>query len=185
MTIDQIVANCHGRLSAEHRPDFRVEPGEPGWRVFDCDKPLLHAMTTALDIWSFSPFEPDQFATPPRQSSVIDVHTARNTWMNLGLQGWPAAWRARGASSLEWQWSTQGPELEACITADHDGGERAEWIFRVIYDPSWGRYRYTWDIHARMLTRNGWEPFNMMLAAITPLSGAAGRTPSPPTLMAG
>ena len=51
---------------------------------FDGQKAASHAMPTAMDIWSFSPFEPDEMANKTRKSRVLDVHTVHNTWIGSG-----------------------------------------------------------------------------------------------------
>ena len=98
MLFEQIIENCKGLAPKPHRPAFRIEPTEPGWTIFDGQKALAHAMPTAMDIWSFSPFEPDERANKTRTSRVQDVHTVHNTWVNFAVFGWPRAWAAAWSS---------------------------------------------------------------------------------------
>ena len=41
---------------------------------------------TNLDIWAFSPFEPDEMANPEPPGKVVDLHTVHNTFLNFGMQ---------------------------------------------------------------------------------------------------
>jgi len=96
---------------------------------------------------------------------VLDVHTVHNTWVNLGGQGWPQKWlAAMAAGGFKWEWPKQsGSQLEGVATLSGPDGEQGRWTMRVVYDESWGRYRYTWEIEARRLEPTGFEPFNMLV----------------------
>lgn len=119
-------------------------------------------MPLALDIWSFSPFEPDEMANPDGPGKVVDLHTARNTFLNFGMQGWPKHWNPE---DLRWNWEMdQGSELIANITLSAREGETGCWRLRVSYDPAWGRYRYQVTIDARKMDPDGFEGFNLMAA---------------------
>ena len=163
MLFEPVVESCKGSAPKAHAPAFRLEPAEQGWKIFDGEKAALHVTTTMADIWSFSPFEPDEMANKTRTSRVIDVHTVHNTFVNLGFQGWPAS--AGGQSWMNWDWrKSSGSELEALASLEGPDGEWGHWLFNVRYDETWGRYRYTWDVEVRTVGREGMELFNMMLA---------------------
>ncbi len=165
MTFEQFVDNCKGPEPRPHKPAFRMESVEPGWRIFDGDRAIAHVMPTAVDIWSFSPFEPEIMANKKRETKVLDVHTVHNTWINLGGQGWPQKWlAAMAAGGFKWEWTkTSGAQIEGVATLSGPDGEQGTWRMRVVYDESWGRYRYTWEIEAKRLEPTGLEPFNMLV----------------------
>lgn len=150
-----------------HRPTFRIEADGRDWRLYDGDHALARFMPLALDIWSFSPFAPDTMANVEPPGKVVDLHTVHNSFVNLGVQGWPKAWLARaGADELvQWTWpKASGAALEAVATVPGPDGESGEWRFHVRYDAAWGCYRYSCDVHVRKMEPEGFEGFNLMMA---------------------
>jgi hypothetical protein len=66
---------------------------------------------------------------------------------------------------VKWSWlKKSGRELIARLTASFPDDESCQWLLRVRYDPTWGRYRYTWDIAARTRAPDSMEGFNLMMA---------------------
>jgi len=168
MTIDDILKSLEQPEAKPYTPDFAVREDPRGWRLFDGDTALAVFMPSALDIWSFSPFEPPEMANLEEPGQVVDLHTVHNTYLNLGLQGWPEEW-LEGASDpqslLNWQWrQKEGPAVEALVSGEFPQGERCQWRVTVRYDPAWARYRYAIDINARRRSADGLEALNMMLA---------------------
>jgi len=153
--------------SKPYQPNFHIEIDRLGWRIFDDKKSLGLLGPMNADIWSFSPFEPDEMAniTPP--GKVVDLHTVHNTVMGLGVQIWPKHWLEQGTLEervkIDWI-KHSGSELLARITALFADGESGEWLVRICYDPVWGRYRYTWDISVRKYDSDAMEGFNLMAA---------------------
>ena len=43
-----------------HTPLFRIQAEGENWRLFDGDRALALFRPNHLDIWAFSPFEPDE-----------------------------------------------------------------------------------------------------------------------------
>ena len=164
----QILESMEEDSSRQHSPKFRVVREARGWRMCDGDRDIGFCYPTFFDIWSFSPFEPPEIANPESVGKVVDLHTLHNTMINLAPHGWPGHWKAGGMQPdqcVTWDWVCDSEELlEAKITATFAQGERIQWVFRVRYDPTWARYRYTFDIDAWRLSADGMEPLNMMLA---------------------
>ena len=161
-TFDSILSSFNRSSVHSHQPSFRLEREGTNWQVFDGQKHLACFMPQTLDIWSFSPFEQDEMANLERPVKVVDVHTAHNTCINFGMQGWPAHWNPE---ELCWNWEKDaGAELVANITLSARDGETGSWRLRVSYDPAWERYRYQITIDARKMDPDGFEGFNLMAA---------------------
>ena len=76
-------------------------------------------MPLALDIWSFSPFEPDEMANVKPPGKVVDLHTMHNTVVNFGVAGWSRHWLLQGdpLEMVKWTWlKKSGRELVARIS---------------------------------------------------------------------
>ena len=148
--------------SCLHQPCFRAEAAGANWLIFDGNKPLACFMPLALDIWSFSPFEPDEMVNREAPDKVVDLYTVHNTFLNFGMSGWPKHWNQ---TDLRWDWEQdEGTELIANITLSAREGETCCWRMRISYDPAWGRYRYHVAINARKMDPDGFEGFNLMAA---------------------
>lgn len=164
---EEIMESFALNKSKPHQPKFHVEPDRLGWRIFDGEKALALFTPMWFDIWSFSPFEPDEMANVEPPVNVVDLHTVHNTYINLGMQTWPPHWHKQGdfenRVKLDWL-KKSGEELVARITAEFADGESGEWLVRVSYDPAWGRYRYTWEIDVRKYGADSMEAFNLMTA---------------------
>lgn len=89
---DRIVSSFRRRKPKPHTPRFRIAKDRLGWRVFDGEKAIAMFMPLAFDIWSFSPFEPDETVNIEPPGKVVDLHTVHNTFINLGTCGWPKHW---------------------------------------------------------------------------------------------
>ena len=161
-TFDRISESLCRIAPQPYQPSFRLEADGDQWRVFDGDRALARFYPLFLDIWAFSPFEPDEIANPEPPGKVVDLHTVHNTFLNFGMQGWPRHWNP---AELRWNWEKDGgDELVATITLSAQEGETACWRLRVSYDPAWGRYRYQVRIDARKMDPEGFEGFNLMTA---------------------
>ena len=162
MYLDNILDSLCRTAPRTHIPAFRLQAEGENWRVFDGDRALALFRPTNLDIWAFSPFEPDEIANAEPPGKVVDLHTVHNSYINFGSSGWPRHW---GGRPLVWKWvRPSGLELEAEITVTGPDGEECVWRLTVAYDPAWARYRYRVVIAARKLDPAGFEAFNMMLA---------------------
>jgi len=164
---DQILKSFVLKKRKSHQPHFRVKKESTGWRIFDGEKAIAFFHLLWFDIWSFSPFESDEIGNAENLSKTVDLHTIRNTTINLGMQGWPCHWLEQGAPEkhVKATWvKKSGTELSLRLTATFDHGESGEWLLKVHYDPSWGRYRYTWEIDVRKYGMEGMEGFNLMTA---------------------
>ncbi|MFA6292235.1 MAG: hypothetical protein WC637_10660 [Victivallales bacterium] len=162
MYFEKIMNSMRRETARTHAPAFRIEADAANWRIFDGDRQLACFMPLALDIWAFSPFEPDVIANPDPPGKVVDLHTVHNTFLNFGMQGWPKHWNP---ADLRWSWEKDmGEELIAKITLSAKEGETACWRLKVSYDPSWGRYRYQFAIDARKMDSDAVEGFNLMTA---------------------
>ncbi|MCE9613909.1 MAG: hypothetical protein K8T26_06500 [Lentisphaerae bacterium] len=170
MTTYDTISNAMQRPAVQpHQPAFHLERDGVNWTLHDGARALASFMPHALDIWSFSPFEPEEAANPDGPGHVVDLHTVRNTFLNFGTAGWPGHWNA---ADLRWQWEqASGDAVVASVTLDARDGETCRWLFTVRYDASWGRYRYRFQIAARKLDPAGFEGFNLMTA------GALGARP--------
>jgi hypothetical protein len=145
-----------------HKPRFSVKRYRDGWHVLDAGKAIAFVNASFLDIWSFSPFEPDEIANTDVPGKVVDLHTVHNTFLNFGAQTWPRHW---AGCVLDWRWQLdEGPELAALIALAGPGGETCAWRFTIAYDPAWARYRFRFHIHARKREPDGFECFNLMTA---------------------
>ncbi len=143
-------------------PAFRIAREGEDVRLFDGDRALALFRQTNLDIWAFSPFEPDVMANPEPPGKVVDLHTVHNTYLNFGAHAWPAHWNG---CALSWRWEREsGETLVAVVALDAPEGERCRWRITVSYDPAQGRYRYQVAVDARKRDPAGFESFNMMLA---------------------
>ena len=150
-----------------HTPQFHIRQEGGNWRIFDGDKAIALFGQHHLDIWSFSPFEPDEMANVKPPGKVVDLHTMHNTVINFGTQGWPKHWLLQGELDdlVKWTWlKKSGRELVARISVDLADKESGHWLLRVWYDPAWGRYRYSCDIEVRKLDPGLMEAFNLMTA---------------------
>jgi len=168
MTTEDILRSFERPEPKPYTPDFAIREEARGWRLFDHDTALGLFMPSAFDIWSFSPFEPPEMANLEEPGKVVDLHTVHNTFLNLGLHGWPVEW-SEGVGDkrklLNWQWLRgEGSEVEALVSGEFPDGERCQWRVTVRYDSTWARYRYFIDIDARKRSADGLEPLNMMLA---------------------
>ncbi|HEY3332488.1 MAG TPA: hypothetical protein VGK19_20835 [Capsulimonadaceae bacterium] len=159
---DQILQSLHRVSPIHYKPSFRVVSDADTWRIFDADRQLGLFRKLSLDIWAFSPFEPDEIANCGPQGSVIDLHTARNTFLNFGMQGWPLHW---SADNVRWEWQqTAGDELIAVVSLNAREGETCAWRITVSYDAGRGSYIYAVSVSARKMDPAGFEGFNMMTA---------------------
>ncbi|MEI6424685.1 MAG: hypothetical protein WCP55_20885, partial [Lentisphaerota bacterium] len=143
------------KLDKPHQyiPDFHLELEGDGWRVFDGDRAMARFYPQFLDIWAFSPFEPDEIANPEPPGKVVDLHTVHNTFLNFGMQEWPKHW---AGLPLTWTWmKTSGSELEALVSLATPEGETCQWRLTLVYDPAWGRYRYQFAVDARKMDHDG------------------------------
>ncbi len=150
----------------EHAPQFHIQEDPLGWLILDGNRALgrIHSETHVFDLWAFSPFEADVGANNAsfETSRTRDIHTMRNTLINLGKSGWPRSWHKQ-KTALEWTWlKKRGAELRVRVAGAFDRGEGASWILRVDYDPTGARYRYIWDIEAWTLDPDEFEGFNLM-----------------------
>ena len=162
MYFEKIMNSMRVDTVRSHTPSFRLEAEGANWRVFDGDRALALFYPLFLDIWSFSPFEPNEISNPEPPGKVVDLHTVHNTFLNFGMQGWPKHWKP---ADLRWEWEkSRGTELVANIKLSAKEGESACWRLRVSYDPAWGRYRYQITIDARKMDPDGFEGFNLMTA---------------------
>jgi len=159
---EKILSSLRREKPQPHAPAFRIEAEGEDWRVFDGDRALAVFRQTNLDIWAFSPFEPDEIANADPPGTVVDLHTAHNTYLNFGAHAWPEHWKS---ADLCWNWQRdRGDELIADVTVTAREGENCRWRLSVSYDPTWGRYRYRIAIDARKRDPDGFECFNMMTA---------------------
>ena len=160
MHFETIVDSLRRAAPRPHSPAFRIQAEGENWRIFDGDRALALFRRTNLDIWAFSPFEPDEIANPEPPGKVVDLHTVHNTYINFGI--YPRQWHGR---SMVWNWlRTAGIELEAGIRLSGPDDENCAWRLTVAYDPVRAGYRYRVSIAARKLDPAGFEPFNMMTA---------------------
>jgi hypothetical protein len=164
---DKIMASFRKPQSRNYRPRFSIKRKKKCTRIFDQGKAIACFYNTFMDIWSFSPFEPDEIANPEPPGKVIDLHTLHNTSLNLGTQGWPAHWlsdRTEG-ELVKWNWkSKEGKHLEVHINFKGIEDEKCCWVLTVSYDPAWARYRYRIVINARKRDPDGFESLNLMTA---------------------
>ncbi len=161
----QILESLKRRRQKPHRLRLRLEPDGTNWRVFDGSRQIALFMPLMLDIWSFSPFEPDELANVEPPGKVVDIHTLRNTAINFGFQGWPPHWLANGGAEhlVKWTWlKKSGAELRARIEVKGPDGESGVWLLGVDYDPARGCYRYTCNVHVRKQDPDPMEGFNLM-----------------------
>lgn len=164
---DRMLASFKLSRPRSHTPQFRIRPEGRNWRIFDGDKAIALFAPHHLDIWSFSPFEPDEMANVEPPGRVVDLHTMHNTVINFGTQTWPKHWLAQGDLDqlVKWTWlKKSGSELVARISVNLADGESGHWLLRVKYDLAWGRYRYTCDVDVRKLDPGLMEVFNLMTA---------------------
>ena len=165
---EMILKSFERPRSKPYVPRFRVERDERGWRVYDGAHSIALFMPIVLDIWSFSPFEPDVLFNVEPPGKVVDLYTVHNTFVNLGAHAWPRHWldQTRDVQRhVKWSWPRKsGRELVAHVDGAFADGERIRWVIRVRYDARWARYRYTIDLEARKLMPAGFEPLNMMMA---------------------
>jgi hypothetical protein len=164
---DQMLASFKRSRPKPYTPRFHIRREGKDWRIFDGDRAIALFMPHLLDIWSFSPFEPDEMANVDPPGKVVDLHTMHNTVINFGAGDWPAHWLTQGKIDdlLKWTWlKKRGPELVVRISVDVADGESARWLLRIRYDAAWGRYRYTWDIDVRKFDSDFMEAFNLMTA---------------------
>ncbi len=168
MEYQRIMDSFRKKTPAGHRPEFRIRKDRLGWMIADGGKDIAVFMPMALDIWSFSPFEPDEKANENPPLKVVDLHTVHNTFINFGMQGWPRHWHKAYPDlekAIKWKWKKSGgAELEAEVRFDGPEGEFGVWNIRLIYDPQWARYRYLVEVHARKMDNDGMEGFNLMTA---------------------
>ena len=118
---DQILTSFKRSSPKPYTPHFRIVSEQNDWLIFDGEKQIARFMPLALDIWSFSPFEPDEMANVEPPGKVVDLHTVHNTVVNFGTQTWPRHWLAQGdvEQHLKWTWlKKSGPELVARISVD-------------------------------------------------------------------
>lgn len=161
-TFDRILARLSKAEPSAYQPSFHLEADGANWRVFDGDRALALFYPQFLDIWAFSPFEPDEIANPEPPGKVVDLHTVHNTFLNFGMQEWPKQW---AGLPCVWNWlKTAGSELDAEVALAGPEGESCRWRVRVDYDSERAAYRYRVAVHARKLDPEGFEPFNLMLA---------------------
>ena len=160
MYLETILNSLRRAAPRPYTPAFHVEAEGEDWRIFDGKRALALFRQTNLDIWAYSPFEPDEMANVEPPGKVVDLHTVHHTYSNFGFP--PRHW---GGKPLDWTWlRTTGPELEARIATNGPDGENCVWRLTVAYDPARARYCYRFSIAARKLDPQGFEPFNMMLA---------------------
>lgn len=160
MHLDTLLASLRRVEPTPHIPDFRLSRELDSWRVYDGARALALCRPSSLDIWAFSPFDPDEMANPEPPGDVVDIHTVHNTYINFGYQTWPTHWHG---SALIWNWlRVAGPELEAEITLSAPHGEYSRWRLTIGYDATQARYRYQVAIAARKKTPDGFEAFNLM-----------------------
>ncbi len=153
-----------------YTPRFHVERDPLGWRLFDGGSAvglIFNRGWLAFDLWSFSPFEPPVRGQAQSPGRVTDLHTMRNTVMNLPICA--ASELVAGVSDpfcrLKSKWiSSRGSKLDLEISGEFEKGQRATYHFRVAYDPRWARYRFFFDVDVWKLTYEGIEPINMMMA---------------------
>lgn len=163
MYIEKITESFKKETPVEYTPVFSIKQEGNSWRIFDGDKDIALFMKCALDIWSLSPFEPDEKSNEKPPGKIVDLHTVHNTFINFGTQGWPKHWP--GENAIQWKWlQDQGEKLEVEISVEGPEGEYGKWNLSVIYDPDWGRYRYLCNIDVRKMDPDRMEAFNLMTA---------------------
>lgn len=168
MSYQKIMESFRKKSPARHAPDFSVAKEKNGWRIRDGGSDIALFMPMALDIWSFSPFEPDEKANIRPPLKVVDLHTVHNTFINFGFQGWPQHWLKAHPDiekAMKWKWKkAKGRELEAEVRFDAPEGEFGTWDLKLVYDPQWARYRYLVEVRVRKMDNDGMEGFNLMTA---------------------
>lgn len=168
--MNRIIARFERKTAKPYTPRFRVERELMGWRLFDGAREIgfvLNRGWHAFDLWSFSPFAPPIEPYVRSDSRVMDLHTMRNTALNLPFDR--AGELIEGVTDpfgrLRENWvSGKGAALDLEIAGTFDRGQRAVCHFRVVYDPRWARYRFFLDVDVWKLTYEGFEPINMMMA---------------------
>lgn len=151
-------------------PEFRVEREPKGWRIFDRGNAIGFFGNSGwifFDLWKFSPFELPIFANETPPGKVVDIHTLHNTVMNmpLGQAGDLLHGAGDPMACLQYRWTQErGAELALEFSGTFNHGQRIRYLFRALYDPAWGRYRYFFDSDAWKLSPAGFEPINMMMA---------------------
>jgi len=165
---DRIVDSFGKAAARPYVPQFSVQDTRRGLKIFDKGREIAFLLTDgcyALDLWSFSPFEPDVYANAEMHPYVWDLHTCRNSWVNLPyhlaedlLEG-----VADPSACMELSVAATGPELRFLIRGRFQEGQRLEYEIALRYAPEWGRYRCFVSADAWKLSQAGFEPINFMM----------------------
>ena len=148
---------------------FSVRPAKHGFDLWEDGHQIGYFNTSGwffLDLWSFSPHEPPVYANRHMNPQVRDIHSCRNT--NLNLPFTSGRGLVEGVDDpfarmqLEWL-SDSGSELRWRISGEFLRGQRIVYDWRIAYDPSWGRFRVWLDADAWTLRPEGFEPINLMV----------------------
>ncbi|MCC6581083.1 MAG: hypothetical protein IT440_11645 [Phycisphaeraceae bacterium] len=153
--------------SRPYSPDFHVKTQKDGFLLLDGPRELARFYPTCMDIWAFGPFEPDILFNPQSPDHVVDLHTLRNTTVNLGTQIWPRHWLSvpSAMDQLRWTWLVDhGAKLVAQVDMPGPEGESGQWIITLDYDPARGQYRWRLEVSVRKLDPAPMEFFNLMMA---------------------
>ena len=166
---DRIVDSLQAPEERPYTPQFRVTAEPRGFRVFDGDRAIGLLWTRgsfALDLWGLSPFEQDVHANPAEHPYVWDMHTARNSHVNLPYYHAEDLFEGiadpHGAMEVTWE-ADAGPELRVRIEGRFADRQRLLYTLALRYDPAWARYRCFVNVDAWKLSQTGFEPLNFMM----------------------
>lgn len=168
---DHILHSFRKPQPLDHVPRFSIRQSGRGYSLLDHDRQIAYVNTDEgfyIDLWSFSPFEPDVFANESVHPHVWDMHTRRNSFINL-----PCAHAADmlppGETDpfprmrVSWP-EASGDRLRCVIEGRFPEGQRLLYEIRLRYEPDWGRYRCFVHADAWKLRPEGFEPINFMMA---------------------
>jgi len=168
-SFQRIVSSLVKTAPRDYTPEFRIADGKRGKRIFDGDREIGFVHTEGwffFDLWSFSPFEPDVCANAEVHPYVQDMHTCRNSNINLPYTHATDLFEdvddPFALTAIDWTQSS-GDRLCLRISWDLPENQRLVYEFECRYDPDWARYRYFLNVDCWKLKPGGFEPLNFMM----------------------
>ena len=166
---DRILASFVKPKPVPYRPAFSVVPEARGFAIFDHGRQLGRFNTEGwfyLDLWRFAPTGPDVYANAKEHPHVHDMHTGRNSNLNLPVANaadlFAGVADPHAAMRVSWP-QRRGDRLRLVLEGRFAEGQRLRYELRLTYDPAWGRYRCFLDADAWKLKPDGFEPVNFMM----------------------
>lgn len=166
---DRIVDSMQAPEARPHTPQFRIEAEKRGFTLYDGDRAIGLFWTRdsfALDLWGLSPFEDDVCANATAHPYVWDMHTARNSHVNLPYYHADDLFEGvvdrHAAMELTWE-QDAGSELRVRIEGRFAEQQRLLYTLTLRYDAAWARYRCFVNVDAWKLSPKGFEPLNFMM----------------------